>query len=102
MEPFGRSPECNKMLSFHEEIQQVLYPQCGLMKCVCSWGGGCRGGGQGGGGGVSCKGRGTCEYMCSDLLFPTTSLGFCHANLRHLPFRCTYVHPINVNRSCSR
>ena len=78
MEPFGRSPECNKMLSFHEEIQQVLYPQCGLMKWVCCWGGGA---GQGGGG-VSCKGRGKCEYMCSDLLFPTTSLGFCHANLR--------------------
>lgn len=35
-----RSPECNKVLPFHEEIQQVLYPQCGLMKCVCAVGGG--------------------------------------------------------------
>lgn len=31
MEPFKRSPEYNKMLSYREEIQQVLYPWCGLM-----------------------------------------------------------------------
>lgn len=66
------------MLSYHqEEIQQVLYPQCGLMKCPhCGWGS------EGGGGGVSCKGRGKCDYTCSDLVFPTTSLGFCHADSR--------------------
>lgn len=46
MEPFGRSPECNKVLPFHEEIQQVLYPQCGLMKCVCCWGAGVGGEGK--------------------------------------------------------
>lgn len=49
---------------------------------MCAVGGQRGGAGQGGGGGVSCKGRGKCEYMCSDLLFPTTSLGFCHANFR--------------------
>lgn len=75
MEPFGRSPEYNEMLSSQEEIQQVLYPQCGLMKCP-------RGGwGSKGddGGVVSCKGRGKCDYTCTDSVFPTTSCGFCHA-----------------------
>lgn len=65
MEPFGRSPERNKMLSFHEEIQQVLGPQCGLMKCVCcGWVGG---GGKGGGGGFPAKGGEsvtTCAVIC--------------------------------------
>lgn len=62
-------------LSYQEEIQQVLCPHCGLMKCLC-----CGLGNKGGGDGVSCKGRGKCDYMCSDLVFPTTSLGFCHAD----------------------
>ena len=64
MEPFGRSPECNKMLSFHEEIQQVLYPQCGLMKWVCCWGGG--GGGQVVGGFPAKGGESvnTCVVIC--------------------------------------
>lgn len=77
MEPFGRSPEYNKMLCCQEEIQQVLYAQGGLVKCLhCGWGS------KGGGGGVSCRGRGKCDYMCSDLVFPATSLRFCHADFR--------------------
>ena len=53
MEAFGRSPEYNKMLSHQEEIQQVLYPQCGLMKCPHG-GWGSKGGGGGGIGNQNC------------------------------------------------
>lgn len=93
MRPFGRSPEYNKMLFYQEEIQQVLYPQCGLMTCLhCGWG-------SKGGVGASCRGRGKCDYMCSVLFFPATSFRFCHADFRAFTLWMHVSAPFTVTRS---